>query len=153
MNTPNNNAPPAPAAIKPPVAAIPTAGIVEAIQEFAVDAKHGFCEVQARTIVYFAEYVAKKSFLDAAAASIAWRDASKALYEGTMDTKTFKSPLTMDDKHSEHTLAVVAFGTMPREFAETVMRIHARFPPWAPEQPRFAKLFDEPRSAGFVGKR
>ena len=122
MNTPSNNASPAPTAIKPPVSAIPTAGIVEAIQEFAVDAKHGFCEAQARTIVYFAEYLAKRSFLDAAAVSLAWRDACRDVYEEQLKKGNYGSGI--GDAVSAHTLSVLAFGTMPSEFAAAVRAIH-----------------------------
>lgn len=122
MNTPSNNASPAPTAIKPPVSAIPTAGIVEAIQEFAVDAKHGFCEAQARTIVYFAEYLAKRSFLDAAAVSLAWRDACREVNEEQLKKGNYGSGI--GDAVSAHTLSVIAFGTMPSEFAAAVRAIH-----------------------------
>lgn len=124
MNTPNNNAAPAPAAIKPPVAPISTEGLRAAILAFSANPRNGFCEVQTRTIAYFAENVACQSFLDASAASIAWHKAAKLLYNDTLDPKTFNSPYSMEGKQSEHTLAAVVFGTMPREFAEAVMRIH-----------------------------
>jgi hypothetical protein len=113
-----------PTTIPPPVAPISTAGLRDAILAFSANTRNGFCEVQTRTIAYFAENVACQSFLDAAAASMAWHKAAKLLYKDTLDPKTLNSPYSMEGKQSEHTLAAVVFGTMPREFAEAVMRIH-----------------------------
>ena len=122
MNTPNNNAPPAPAAIKPPVAAIPVTGIVEAANRLAHDPKTGFCEAQRERARYFAERLTKFEYIDAAAVSLAWHEACSDVSREHMKKGNYGSGIA--DAVSAHTLSVLAFGTMPSEFATAVSAIH-----------------------------
>ena len=121
MNPPSNNAPSAPAAIAPPVAAIPTAGITEAVNRLAHDPKTGFCEAQRERARQFAECLTKFEYIDAAAAALAWNEACRDVY--AEQTKRGNSGVGFSDGASAHTLSVIAFGTMPREFAVAVMEI------------------------------
>ncbi len=122
MNPPSNNASPAPVAIKPPVAAIPAAGIVEAVNRLAHDPKTGFGEAQRERARQFAECLAKFEYIDAAAAALAWNEACRDVY--AEQTKRGNSGVGFSDGASAHTLSVLAFGTMPSEFAAAVRAIH-----------------------------
>ena len=122
MNPPHNNASPAPAAIKPPVAAIYVAGLADAINKLAHDPKTGFCEAQRERASQFAECLAKFEYIDAAAVSLAWRDAWREVNEEQLKKGNYGSGI--GDAVSAHTLSVIAFGTMPSEFAAAVRAIH-----------------------------
>ena len=122
MNTPSNNASPAPAAIKPPVAAIYVAGLADAINKLAHDPKTGFCEAQRERARQFAECLAKFEYIDAAAVSIAWRDACREVYKEHGKKNNFGQGIS--DAVSAHTLSVIVFGAMPSEFAAAVSSIH-----------------------------
>lgn len=122
MNTPSNNASPAPVAIKQPVAAIHTAGLTEAVNRLAHDPKTGFCEAQRERARQFAECLTKFEYIDAAAAALAWNEACRDVY--AEQTKRGNSGVGFSDGASAHTLSVLAFGTMPSEFAAAVRAIH-----------------------------
>ncbi len=122
MNTPSNNASPAPVAIKQPVAAIHTAGLTEAVNRLAHDPKTGFCEAPRERARQFAECLTKFEYIDAAAAALAWNEACRDVRRAHAKNSDYDSGVS--DSVSAHTLAVIAFGAMPREFAEAVARIH-----------------------------
>lgn len=122
MNSPSNNASTAPAAIKPPVAAIYTAGLADAINNLAHDPKTGFGEAQRERARQFAECLAKFEYIDAAAVSLAWRDACREVNEEQLKKGNYGYGI--GDAVSAHTLSVIAFGTMPSEFAAAVRAIH-----------------------------
>jgi hypothetical protein len=119
MNTPNNNTQDA---ITPPVAAIPTAGLTEAVNRLAHEPKSGFCEAQRERARKLADGLTKFEYIDAAAVSLAWDEACRDARREHAKNADYSSGIS--DPVSAHTLSVIAFGTMPREFAETVMRLH-----------------------------
>ena len=54
--------------------------------------------------------------------SLAWRDACRDVYEEQLKKGNYGSGI--GDAVSAHTLSVLAFGTMPSEFAAAVRAIH-----------------------------